>query len=254
MNTKYNMRIATEKFYNNGGIILASLENFENLIRESLNREFILENTIRKKKGQPDYPGIKAGKLNAMLREKMFTAFSQTENYDLNGETTVSNGVFVHNGKEGFDFSIYDDIFNLHQMYNYYMGEVGILEGDKKIYAQFSSFNKTKSEWKNTIDSLADDTEVNTNLICEKQELTIVGEFQFGNWALCYRDLFRLIKARDNPGVDFYVYVAATGNLKAKISSGTVCYESAFKIMEDYKNIINVPIWLIGLDVEEINA
>lgn len=98
------------------------------------------------------------------------------------------------------------------QGYNYYLGAKGILNGDSKIYEQNKKMGVGKREWKKTIDEIrCTVSDTNIEYVIEKKHLTVAGEFQFGNWALIYRDLFRLLNADDNPGIDFYIYVAATG-------------------------------------------
>ena len=73
---------------------------------------------------------------------------------------------------------------------------------------------------------------------------------QFGNWASVYSDLFRLLDADSNPGVDFYIYVAADKELSGLLSSQTVSFDKTVEILQQYRNIIRVPIWLIGLGID----
>lgn len=110
--------------------------------------------------------------------------------------------------------------------------------------------NCTKRQWRETVNTLSQDIPPNEDYSIEKSKLTIVGEFQFGNWALVYRDLFRLLNANANPGIDFYVYITATGKLQEMLSSQTVNYSNVQKVIEQNINLLPVPTWLIGLDIE----
>ena len=82
--------------------------------------------------------------------------------------------------------------------------------------------------------------------------MTVVGELQFGNWALIYKDLFRLLAADNDPGIDFYIYVAADEKLSSFLSRNTVSFKQADSVMNEYRSIIKTPIWLISLGIEEL--
>ena len=68
---------------------------------------------------------------------------------------------------------------------------------------------------------------------------------------LAYRDLFRLLNADYDPGVDFYIYISSSGRLKSMISSQTVTYDSFIKIVKENSNLLRIPMWVIGLDIED---
>jgi hypothetical protein len=78
----------------------------------------------------------------------------------------------------------------------------------------------------------------------------IVGEIQFGNWALAYRDFFKVLKADVQNSVDCLIYIVPTGNLEKLLSDGIVTFDKTKKIMEEFSKVISVPVWLIGIDVE----
>ncbi len=78
----------------------------------------------------------------------------------------------------------------------------------------------------------------------------IVGEIQFGNWALAYRDFFKVLKANVQNSVDCLVYVVPTGNLEAMLSDGIVTFDKTKIILEDFAKVISVPVWIIGLDID----
>lgn len=229
-NTKnINLFISRESFFNNGKIILHSFSDIEKEFRTAFSKTCSVSTVTRRSKGKDAYLGIEADSLNRALRDCI------KDIPEINKETHVENGIFFHSTKEGFDFSIYDRQYNIHRLYNYYLGTIGILHGDEKIINLYKKMNYKKKEWRNTISELQGSNPSNTDLITEKTQLTIAGEFQFGNWALVYRDLFRLLKADINPGVDFYIYVTATGRLSQSISDQTVSYDSALKVIVNAK-------------------
>lgn len=244
MNIKF--KISNEKFFNNGKIILNSIPDVRDNIRKALSKEEVVSTTRRKPKGKPEYNGIKASSLNKALRRCLKAE-------SIKGETHVENGVFFHKGKEGFDFSVYDEKYNIACLYNYYQGTVGILNGDVKIVDLYRKLGYQKKEWKDKINAI--NSKVGTNnadYSRDKEILTVVGELQFGNWALIYRDLFRLLDADSNPGIDFYIYVTADDKLSSLLSDNTVSYKAADNVISEYLSIIKTPIWLIALGIDEL--
>ena len=109
-----------------------------------------------------------------------------------------------------------------------------------------------QNEWKKKIEAIQSKVAYNSDFIIDKEILTIVGELQFGNWALIYRDLFRLLDADSNPGIDFYIYITADEKLSKLLSANTVSFKQAQDVIGEYLSIIKTPIWLISLGVEEI--
>ena len=238
-----NFKISEEKYFNNGKVILKSLPDIENRIRTALSESGDVTITRRRPKGKPEYEGINAQSLNNALRKSL-------NNNPIKGETHVENGVFFHKTKEGFDFSVYDEDYNMSRLYNYYQGSVGILNGDKKIFNLYKKIGCNKKEWRGKIEAIQSKTNYNEDYIVDKAILTVVGELQFGNWALIYRDLFRLLDADSDPGVDLYIYVAADDELSALLSANTVSFKKADAVISEYLSIIKTPIWLISLGIE----
>ena len=242
---KVRFKISEEKFFNNGKIILNSLPDIDYKIRTALSQEEDISVTHRESKGK-QYNGVTAASLNKALRRCLNKS-------SIKGETHVENGVFFHDTKEGFDFSVYDEEYNMSRLYNYYQGTIGILNGDKKILNLHKKMGYKKKEWKEEIKKIQSDIELcNSDYVVDKRKLTVVGELQFGNWALIYRDLFRLLDADSNPGIDFYIYVAADKNLSGLLSAQTVSYKRANDVISEYLSIIKTPIWLISLGIEEL--
>ena len=242
---KIRFKISDETFFNNGKIILSSMPDVEADVRGAFSSPEVVETTTRHNQGI-DSLGVTADSLNIALRRCL-------KSKGFKGETHVEHGVFFEDTKEGFDFMLYDEDYNIANLFNYYQGKVGVLNGNIRILDVYNRIGLTKSEWQTRLDQIKSDTEPNTDYHCDKTSLTIAGELQFGNWALLYRDLFRLLKAVDNPGVDMYIYVAADDNLSNLLSKQTVSYSQAKKVIEEYNSIIKTPIWLIALGMEAID-
>lgn len=235
--------ISEECFFNNGRVLLKSMPEVEEKIRRALSKEGEIEITERFPKNKPSYNGIKADSLNKALRKNL-----KEEN--INGETHVENGVFFHKTKEGFDFSIYDNDYNESRLYNYYQGSIGILNGDEKIIDVYKKVGYKKKEWKGKIAAMQEVVASNSDIIREKEILTVAGEIQFGNWALIYRDLFRLLNADANPGIDFYIYISADDKLSKLLSSNTVSFKNANTVIAENLSVVKTPIWSIGLGIK----
>lgn len=242
---KVRFKISDEKFFNNGKVILKSLPQIEVKFREALSKTGEISVTQRQTKNKTAYEGINATSLNKELRKCL-------DIEPIKGETHVENGVFYHTTKEGFDFSIYDENYNMARLYNYYQGAVGVLDGDQKIIDLYKKMGYKKKEWKEKIGAIQSKVAYNSDFIVDKEILTIVGELQFGNWALVYRDLFRLLDADSNPGVDFYIYITADEELSKLLSANTVSFKQAQAVISEYLSILKTPIWLISLGVEEV--
>lgn len=242
---KVRFKISEDRFFNNGKIILNSIPEVRNGICKALSREEIVSTIRRKPNGKPEYEGINATSLNKALRRCL-----NSESFK--GETHVENGVFFHKAKEGFDFSVYDEKYNMARLYNYYRGTIGVLDGDKKIENLYKKMGCKKKEWRDMIEKISSKVDYNSDYTIDKEKLTVTGELQFGNWALIYRDLFRLLAADSNPGVDLYIYVTADKNLSRLLSANTVSYKLAATVIREYLSIIKTPIWLIGLGIEKI--
>ena len=86
-----------------------------------------------------------------------------------------------------------------------------------------------------------------------KSSPIILGEIQFGNWALCYRDMFKVLKANIFTNVDLLIYIAADGYLEELLSDGIVTFEKTKNIVTEFSKVLTIPIWVIGIDVDRIN-
>ena len=81
----------------------------------------------------------------------------------------------------------------------------------------------------------------------------VLGEIQFGNWALAYRDIGRILAVRQKfpqAPISLFVVAVATGCLADQISSGTVNFNRSRDALSRVGNDLPVPTWLVGIDYE----
>jgi len=129
---------------------------------------------------------------------------------------------------------------------NLCFGRRAIFKG-KELWEEELSNNPS---WKYLSDDLnLNNASIGHDTYFKKQIPTVLGEIQFGNWALVYRDILKVIQVERDEDVDLFVYITASGNLANAISSGTVNFSKTKNIFDQYKNILSMQIWLIGLDV-----
>ena len=105
-----------------------------------------------------------------------------------------------------------------------------------------------KTQWIKKINSLGGKDGINID--AKKEKLTVMGELQFGNWALAKNDLLRLTNSEETLAIDYYIYITALGNLEKLLSSGIVNYRKAVSAVAENQKRIRTPIWIIGLDCE----
>lgn len=192
--------------------------------------------------------GINAHSLNEAVRERL----KQVDGIE--GETDVVFGSFlppIHTKGE-FDFSIYDKDTNFYNLWNHCYGKEAVRNGDEIIEYCIRD-DKTSNEWLAFIEKQKPKKyEENLEIPSDADVFNIIGEIQFGNWAMVYKDMFRLVSAINKKAkIDLYVYVAADGNLKKLMSDGVVGFEDACKrFKENVENHnINKPVMILPLDV-----
>lgn len=246
--TKANLFVSNEYFFNNSNIILNQDSEFRDKLISNLTGEISINPTIRSKKATKNkvtynkkYKGIEINALNSEIRLKL--------NNDLNllFELYNDDGVFyTSNSKKGFDFANIDKTYNLINLWNLCFGRKSLHNGD-------SHWNKSleQNEFLKLASLDFDFSQFNKgeDIKIIKNSLTILGELQFGNWGLAYRDLFKVLHADANSGVDLFVYVTAHNNLLSLASDGIVSYEDTIKILNEFSNLIKIPVWVIGLDI-----
>lgn len=97
-----------------------------------------------------------------------------------------------------------------------------------------------------------DDYKYKRDLIIPDYTFNVVGEIQLGNWAMIYKDMFRLVTAiNKHAKIDLYIYICPNESMSDLISDGTVTYKKAvdkFKENVDNHNI-NKPVIIVPLDI-----
>lgn len=247
-------RIVEETFLNNGNLIIPHIFDksgvaIQTAITNWLCQQYTLTDKNHTSKSKGSWNGFDAGNINDELRKKMSSVDG------IHGETHVEYGGLFHSSKEGFDFSLYDEDFNYLQIRNYCIGNPGIYDGDKileMIYKKLrlktdDSQKMKKKDWKSILSTFT--TPPGQNAIAQKNSFTVVGEIQFGNWALGEHDLLRLINSSAKNSIDFYIYITPTGTLASKLSDGIVTYNKIIQAISENAQLLSIPMWIIGLDI-----
>lgn len=192
-------------------------------------------------------PGIKAEDLNKQIRNLLKTNSSS----NLKFEVFEERGVFYFSSEKssigGFDFAYINHEKNLYALRNLCFGELQYHDG-KSRWDNFLNRNK---ELKHIL-SEPEPTEVGKDTYYTKRDSDpplFVGEIQFGNWALAYRDFFKVLKANVQNSIDCLIYIVPTGSLENLLSDGIVTFDKTVKILEEFAKVISVPVWLIGIDI-----
>lgn len=249
---KKQIYIKEQSFINNGDLMLPSITDAAGIsikesIEEWLNQKYDLKESEHTEKGVSRI-GYDAKDINKVLRTKMQVVRGIHE------ETYVEYGCILHSGKKGFDFSLFDEDYYTVKLRNAFIGNPGMYKGEEALYELnkrvLKSNGKTYSErdWKNKITDMGG--MAGENIPAQKSRYTMVGEIQFGNWAIVRHDLLRLLNASLNGEIDYYVYITATGKLEEGLSEGIVTYSEVINLFHENKQLVRIPVWVIGLDVK----
>jgi len=247
MEQKYaRLHIAKEYFHHHANEILNSNAELKNKIATDFSSQIEITPRIKITKSAQS-AAIKAEELNKEIRKLLKNDSSNS----LKFEVYEDRGVFYFSSEKssigGFDFAYINHKKNLLALRNLCFGEVRYHDG--------------LSRWKNFLDKNKDlnylvpelnEDEIGKDLIYVKKETDpplFVGEIQFGNWALAYRDFFKVLKANVQNSIDCLIYIVPTGNLESMLSDGIVTYDKTVKILDEFAKVISVPVWLIGVDI-----
>ena len=206
-----------------------------------------IQTTIRNKNKKAT-KGISADDLNVRLRDLLRENFD-----DVKFEVFEDKGVFYFSSKKssigGFDFAFINHEKNLTSLRNLCFGELSYTDSGRR----WESFLKKNQEYIDMAQKIQNQSIEGIDTIYEysdEHHPLVVGEIQFGNWALVYRDFFKVLKANVQNSIDCLVYVVPTGNLESMLSDGIVTYDGTVQILKDFEKVISVPIWVIGLDLD----
>jgi hypothetical protein len=241
-----NLHISKEFYHHHAHEIIMANEVLKNKILNDFSSQISITPRIKSTKFG-DSAAIKAEDLNKEIRKLLKTNASN----NLKFEVFEDRGVFYFSSEKssigGFDFAYLNHEKNLYSLRNLCFGEVRYHDGISR-WNNFLDKNKDLREILPDIDS----TNFGKDVIYVKKETDpplFVGEIQFGNWALVYRDFFKVLKANVQNSVDCLIYIVPTGNLENMLSDGIVTYDKTVKILEEFSKVISVPVWLIGIDI-----
>ena len=227
-------------FHSHAKEILSYHNDYLAKFKEALSSDITIQPIIRNKsKGKL---GVKAKKLNDELRRLLETHFNS-----MKFEVQEKMGVYYYTSKDakqiaGFDFALLNDAENLSRLHKLcFDDKIRYVDGEKR----WNKFLKDNDELRELAEALKSRQPKAT------QNLPLIlGEIQFGNWALAYRDLFKTLKANVQTNVDCLIYIVPAGNLQTKLSGGIVNFDLMESILTDFSKVVTVPVWVIGLDIE----
>jgi hypothetical protein len=234
-------------FYNHSREILEYNGCLIDKFKTALSNEISIK-TIMRKSGAKEKFGIEAGSLNSQIRNLLIDNFN-----NMKLEVNEKNGVYhFSSSKEkkqiaGFDFALLNSKNNLIKLRNLCFGELKYSDG-KKRWNKFLKRNPDLLSFSEDIifrDRFGEDISP-----LPTDDPLILGEIQFGNWGLVYRDFFKLLKANVQTSVDCLVYIVCHGELELMLSDGIVTFEKTVKLLREFSKVINVPVWVIGLDIK----
>lgn len=246
-----NLYVSKEFFHHHAFEILKSHEITKLEFITALTSEIAITPRIKTTKGIESH-AIKANDLNVVIRNLLLKKLTNK----IKLEVLEENGVFYFSSKKssigGFDFAIINHHNNILSLRNLCYGNLQYADGENR-WTEFLKKNPDLIEIANQLKQIEKKgLNVTSNLDDFENNPLIVGEIQFGNWALAYRDFFKVLKANVQNSVDCLIYIVPTGDLEVMLSDGIVTFDNSKKIIEDFAKVISVPIWLIGLDVTEI--
>lgn len=248
---KCKLRISNEAFHNNARPLVSAFPRIADDLRTALALPISVKRSIRletkKRQGKEIktyWPGIESHGINSALR----TSLSVTTKLPLHMELTHERDYFVGGkGTVGFDFAFIDEEHNLVRYRNACLGRVRYSNGEDRYTTQALRQLKIMEPPPGHAIANAKHGEDFEHV---RSEPIILGEFQFGNWGLLYRDWFKALGAADGPGLDLFVYVCADGALHQLLSDGIVNFKESQREIATFEGQLRFPIWLIGVDVE----
>ncbi|MEN9987132.1 MAG: hypothetical protein RLZZ585_171 [Bacteroidota bacterium] len=247
MSVKKQLLIGKQYYHHHAFEILTAHKDVKSFLENSFTKEIDLTERIKLTKGKAS-EAIKAKELNKEIRRLLAI------NREFKFEVSEEMGVFYFSaGKSsigGFDFALINHEENLVKLRNICFGELRY-ENNLSRWKNFLVKNPELNDFAN---KLMDNNNIGINIKhnTEKDKSPlIVGEIQFGNWGLAYRDFFKVLKANVQNSIDCLVYVVPTGKLEKKLSNAIVTFDKSLRIIQDFEKVINVPIWLVGLDIND---
>lgn len=247
--TNAKLFIKKQYFHHHAFEIINSHKKISDFINTAFNSDISISPRIKRTKNLKS-KAIKADDLNIQLRTLLK---NNKKDVDIKFEVIEENGVFYFASDKsaigGFDFAILNNEINLLALRNLCFGELQYFDAEHR----WNKFLNNNPELKEISETIINLDFKGQNLKKNKSEISeplIVGEIQFGNWALAYRDFFKVLKADVQNNIDCLIYIVPCDNLEKALSDGIVTFDKTVKIIEEFAKVINVPVWLIGLDIE----
>jgi hypothetical protein len=240
-----NLKVSNQYFHHHAFEIITTHSEYQNKLITLLNNKIKIQPRLKVTKTITS-PAIKANELNSEIRRLLMEKSDEKLKFEVFEERGVFYFSSTKNSIGGFDFAIINDKKNLVALRNLCFGEVHYHNG-KDRWKNFLSKNPELNEVASKIE-----IEEGFDLEYKKTEgdpPLLVGEIQFGNWALVYRDFFKVLKANVQNSVDCLVYIVPDGKLVTYLSDGIVTFADSKLILEEFAKVISVPVWLIGLDI-----
>lgn len=243
------LRVSKQFFHHHAYEIMNTHKDLRDSFLLTLTSEIEIDPRIKYTKSKKS-KAIKADFLNKEIR-RILTIIPDNK---LKFEVIEERGVFYFSEEKssigGFDFAIINHSQNIVALRNLCFGELQYHDGLKR----WNKFLSKNADLKVIADSYINIKKIGKDLdylkSSEDYNPLIVGEIQFGNWALAYRDFFKVLKANVQNSVDCLIYVVPTGNLENMLSDGIVTFDKTKRILEDFAKVISVPVWIIGLDID----
>ncbi|MEK6974941.1 MAG: hypothetical protein AABY18_01200 [Candidatus Thermoplasmatota archaeon] len=192
--------------------------------------------------------GIDPKQLNLHLRDRL-----QSVNPEWTFETTLEDGVMYDHGNHigaavgGFDISRYDVAENLMRLRNVCFGRRPRTDGEDHWRACLAA----RPHWARVAAEIDwDSYPRGEDHSLQAKRPTILGELQFGNWGLAYRDYLKVVAADREVDIDCFLYLVPTGNLERYLSSGIVTFTNATRYLKTVAPAVPVPIVVWGIDVD----
>lgn len=247
-NNSLNLFVAKEYFHHHAFEIINTHKDLKNKFLTSLSNEIRVTPRVKMTRGVGSR-AIEAGELNIVIRELL----KKIKDVEIKFEVYEENGVFYFSSEKssigGFDFAILNHYNNILALRNLCFGNLQYADGEIR-WEKFLKKNPDLIEIANHLKEIEERGKNISKPYDENPIPLIVGEIQFGNWALAYRDFFKVLKADVQNSVDCLIYIVPTGNLEKMLSDGIVTFDKTKKIMEEFSKVISVPVWLVGIDTD----
>jgi hypothetical protein len=240
--------VGDEYFHHHAFEILEAHKEVKELFINALHGDILISPRVKLTRGM-ESPAIKADSLNGELRNHLRKNLKEKIKFEVFEE----HGVFYFSAEKsaigGFDFALLNHRKNLIALRNICFGNLRYDQGIKR----WNRFLKNNPELIDTAEEILNKVELGRNLEEMQGEYyspLIVGEIQFGNWALAYRDFFKVLKADVQNSIDCLIYIVPTGNLEKMLSDGIVTFDKSKAIIQDFAKVISIPVWLVGIDMQ----